>query len=306
MAIPQYNEMMLPLLQFMGDGLEHHVKEAVEPIADDFGLTQDEREKLLKNSNKTYLYDRVHWANTYLKKALLLESTRRGYIRITDRGFAVLNENLPYIDKEYLSRFPEFVDFITPNKSNDNSKSDDIDPDDSELTPKELIAGTYQSILNDLSDQLLEIVLNASPAFFEQLVVDLLLAMGYGSALQDAGQAIGQTNDGGIDGYIQEDQLGLDTIYIQAKRWALDNTVGRPQIQGFVGSLMGEGATKGVFITTSSYSKGAIEYAKSMQNVRVILIDGQQLAKLMIEHNVGVSIEKTYSIKQIDENYFPD
>ena len=306
MAIPQYNEIMLPLLQFMGDGQEHHVKDAVDPIADYFGLTQDEREKLLGNSNKTYLYDRIHWANTYLKKSQLLESTRRGYIRITDRGFAVLKENLSAIDKNYLSKFPEFVEFITPNKGDDGAKSNNIDTGDSELTPKELIAGTYQSILNDLTDQLIEIVLSASPAFFEQLVVDLLIAMGYGSSLQDAGQAIGQTNDGGIDGYIQEDQLGLDTIYIQAKRWALDNTVGRPDIQGFVGSLMGEGATKGVFITTSSFSKGATEYVKNLPSVRVILIEGKQLARLMIEHNVGVSVEKTYTIKQIDENYFPD
>lgn len=306
MAIPQYSEMMLPLLQLMSDGHEHHVKEAVKPIAEYFNLTDEEQEILLKNSNQTLLYYRIHWANTYLKKALLLESTRRGHIQITKRGLAVLNENISELDNNYLMRFPEFVEFRAPNRSTNDTNSDNLERNESEFAPKELIDSTYRSIVNDLADQLLEIVLSASPAFFEQLVVDLLLAMGYGSALQDAGQAIGQTNDGGIDGYIQEDQLGLDTIYIQAKRWAIDNTVGRPQIQGFVGSLMGEGATKGVFITTSSYSKGAIEYAKSMQNVRVILIDGQQLAQLMIEHNVGVSVEKTYTIKQIDENYFPD
>jgi restriction system protein len=305
MAVPQYNKMMLPLLQFMSDGQEHHVKEAIEPIADYFDLTQEDRNILRNNSKQTQLYDRIHWANTYMKKAFLLESTRRGYIRITERGLAVLNENPSYLDKNYLMQFPEFLEFVTPNKSND-ANEDNIDTDNAEFTPKELIDATYRSILNDLADQLLETVLSASPAFFEQLVVDLLLAMGYGSALQDAGQAIGQTNDGGIDGYIQEDKLGLDTIYIQAKRWAIGNTVGRPDIQGFVGSLMGEGATKGVFITTSDFSKHAVEYADSIQNVRVILIDGQQLAQLMIEHNVGVSVEKTYTIKQIDENYFPD
>jgi len=306
MAIPQYSEMMLPLLQLMGDGQEHHVKEAIEPIAEYFNLTKDEQELLLKDSNQPLVYYRIHWANTYLKKALLLESTRRGYIRITKRGMAVLNENLSKLDSNYLMRFPEFVEFRSPNRSDNGINNDNSEGEESELAPKELIDSSYRSILNDLVDQLLETVLGASPSFFEQLVVDLLLAMGYGSALQDAGQAIGQTNDGGIDGYIQEDQLGLDTIYIQAKRWAIGNTVGRPSIQGFVGSLMGEGATKGVFITTSSFSKGAIEYANNMQNVRVILIDGQQLAKLMIEHNVGVSVEKTYTIKQIDENYFPD
>ena len=178
-----------------------------------------------------------------------------------------------------LCSFQNLLNLLPPKRNEDENSSD---TDTSELAPKELIDTTYRSILNDLVDQLLESVLGSSPAFFEQLVVDLLLAMGYGSALQDAGQAIGQTNDGGIDGYIQEDKLGLDTIYIQAKRWAIENTVGRPQIQAFVGSLMGEGATKGVFITTSNFSMGAVEYANSMQNVRVILIDGQQLAQLMI------------------------
>jgi len=304
MAVPKYHQFMLPLLQFMGDGKEHHVSEAVEPLSDYFGLSQEDRDKLLRNSKQTLVYYRIHWANTYLKKAGLLESTRRGYIRITDRGFSVLEDNPSILDKTYLSQFPEFLEFITPNKNSDSDDEiDDIDT--ASLAPKELIENSYRNIVNDLADQLLESVLSASPAFFEQLVVDLLLSMGYGSALQDAGQAIGQTNDGGVDGYIQEDKLGLDTIYIQAKRWA-DNTVGRPDVQAFVGSLIGLGATKGVFITTSTFSRGAIEYAQSMQNVRVILIDGQQLAQLMIEHNVGVSVEKTYTIKQLDENYFPD
>lgn len=304
MAIPQYSEMMLPLLQFMGDGQEHHINEAVEPVADYFGLTQDERELLRPNHTQPMIRYRLAWANTYLKKAGLLFSTRRGYIQITERGLAVLESNPKTINKNYLMQFPSFVEFVNPSKVDDSDNIDETDS--SENTPEEIIDSNYRRIVNELVDQLLETVLSASPAFFEQLVVDLLLAMGYGSVLQDAGQAIGQTNDGGIDGYIQEDQLGLDTIYIQAKRWAIGNTVGRPSIQGFVGSLMGEGATKGVFITTSSFSKGAIEYAYNIQNVRVILIDGQQLARLMIEHNVGVSVEKTYTIKQIDENYFPD
>lgn len=305
MAVPQYHEMILPLLQFMSDGHEHHVRESVEPIANYFDLTREDREKLLRNSKQTLLYYRIHWANTYLKKSRLLESTRRGYVRITGRGLAVLDDNPPALDRKYLMRFPEFVDFITPNKNDDDPDEED-NKFPSELAPKELIDSTYRSIVHDLADQLLESVLGSSPSFFEQLVVDLLLAMGYGGALQDAGQAIGQTNDGGIDGYIQEDKLGLDTIYIQAKRWSPDNTVGRPAIQAFVGSLIGVGATKGVFITTSTFSQNAKDYADSMQNVRVILIDGQQLAQLMIEHNVGVTVEKTYTIKQIDENYFPD
>ena len=304
MAIPQYQEMMLPLLQFMGDREEHHINEAVEPVSDYFGLTQDERELLRPNHTQPMVRYRLAWANTYLKKAALLVSTRRGYIQITERGLAVLESNPTTIDRNFLMQFPSFVEFVNPTKVDNSDDTDETD--NSENTPEEIIDSNYRRIVNDLVDQLLESVLSASPSFFEQLVVDLLLAMGYGSALQDAGQAIGQTNDGGIDGYIEEDQLGLDTIYIQAKRWALDNTVGRPQIQGFVGSLMGEGATKGVFITTSSFSKDATDYVKNLPSVRVILIEGKQLARLMIEHNVGVSIEKTYTIKQIDENYFPD
>lgn len=302
MAVPKYDEMMSPILKAMGDGQERQINEIVGLVADSMQLTDDDVLHLRPNHTQTLLRYRLGWTSTYLKKARLLRSTRRGYVEITDRGLSVLDQDPPTIDKTYLMQFPEFVEFVNPSKSDEES----VEADDSGDTPEEIIAANYRRLVRDLADQLLESVLGSSPAFFEQLVVDLLLAMGYGSALQDAGQAIGQTNDGGIDGYIQEDQLGLDTIYIQAKRWAIDNTVGRPQIQAFVGSLMGEGATKGVFITTSSFSKGADEYARNMQNVRVILIDGQQLAQLMIEHNVGVSVEKTYTIKQIDENYFPD
>lgn len=305
MDIPKYHEMMLPLLQFMRDGQEHHINDAVIPVANHFRLTEEERNYLRPNRTQTLLRYNLGWTNTYLKKARLLESTKRGYIQITARGKAILQENLDYIDKKYLMQFPEFAEFAVPTKSS-SSNNDEVVIDDFEQTPNELIETIYKNIQRELADELLESVLSSSPAFFEQLVVDLLLAMGYGSSLQDAGQAIGRSDDGGLDGYIQEDKLGLETIYIQAKRWAIDNTVGRPLIQAFVGSLMGVGAKKGVFITTSSFSRGAIEYANSMQNVRVILIDGQQLAQLMIEHNVGVSVEKIYIIKKIDENYFPD
>lgn len=306
MPIPKYNELMLPLLQFTSDGEEYHIKEAVDPISEYFGLTPEDKQKVMGNSKQSVIYYRIHWANTYLKKAGLLSSSRRGYIQITERGRSVLREKPNKVDSHFLMRFPEFVEFKSSSKTDSESDVETDSNDVSELAPKELIDSTYKSIVNDLADQLLESVLSASPAFFEKLVVDLLLAMGYGSALQDAGQTTQISNDGGIDGYIQEDKLGLDTVYIQAKRWAIDNTIGRPQIQAFVGSLMGEGATKGVFITTSSFSGGAITYAKNIQNVRIILIDGQQLAQLMIEHNVGVVAEKTYIIKQIDENYFPD
>jgi len=301
MAVPKYSEMLLPMLKVMRDGQERQINEVVDLVADYMNLSEEDRAYLRPKHTQTLLRYRLGWTSTYLKKAHLLRSTRRGYVEITERGLSVLEEDPPEIDKNYLMQFPEFVEFVKPSK--DEAEVEDTDSED---TPDEIIDRNYRRLVRDLADQLLESVLSCSPAFFEQLVVDLLLAMGYGSALHEAGQTTHLSNDGGIDGYIQEDKLGLDTVYVQAKRWAIDNSVRRPQIQGFVGSLMGEGATKGVFITTSSFSKGAIEYARNMQNVRLILIDGQQLAQLMIEHDVGVVPKETYTIKQVDENYFID
>lgn len=304
MAVPRYNDLMLPLLQFSSDGQEHHVRDASNAIAEHLQLADEQLNELLPSGKKTKYYDRIHWAKTYLGKAGLLESTGRGVFRITQRGYDLLETNPPNIDNKLLRQYEEFTEFRSPSSTiQSDGKIDEIDEDDQ--TPEEQVETIYRKLRKSLSDELLETVLAVSPHFFERLVVDLLLAMGYGSSL-DSGEHLGQSNDGGVDGVIREDKLGLDTIYIQAKRYALDNGVGRPAIQGFVGSLVGLGASKGVFITTSYFSKQAIEYARSVNNVKVILIDGQQLATLMIEHNVGVSIQKTYEIKQIDENYFPD
>lgn len=306
MTVPTYDKLMLPLLQFSGDGKEHHIREAITAIADYLNLNEDERNELLPSGKKRKFDDRVQWAKTYIKKAGLIDSTGRGLFQITQRGLDVLATEPTVLDRKYLTQFDEFVEFVTPNTSSESSSTEKTlqADDDDNLTPKELIESVFLGIRKELTDELLEYVLSASPAFFEKLVVDLLLAMGYGGALSNAGERIGRSGDGGLDGYIKEDKLGLDMIYLQAKRWATDNTVGRPDIQGFVGSLMGAGASKGVFITTSKFSKGAVEYAESMQNLKVILIDGEMLTRLMIEHDVGVSIEKNYVIKRVDTDYF--
>ncbi|MGB7339772.1 MAG: restriction endonuclease [Phototrophicaceae bacterium] len=304
MAVPKYNELMLPLLQFSSDGDEHHVRDASNIIAEHLLLTDQQITELLPSGKKTKYYDRIHWAKTYLTKAGLLKTTGRGLFKITQRGFDLLNTNPTEIDNKLLSQFEEFIEFQTPNRQSESISVNEIELED-EQTPEEQIDNLYRKLRKTLSDELLETVLSVSPRFFERLVVDLLLAMGYGSSL-DSGEHLGQSNDGGVDGVIREDKLGLDTIYIQAKRYALDNGVGRPAIQNFVGSLMGFGATKGVFITTSYFSQHAVDYANAMNNMKIILIDGQQLATLMIEHNVGISVQKLYEIKQIDENYFPD
>jgi restriction system protein len=308
MAIPQYEYVRYALLKYASDGKEHNVKETTQALADYFGLTDEELQELLKNGKNYKFRYMVAWAKTYLTKAKLLESTGRGTYQITQRGYDYLKtitDNI--ITKTALMQFPEFAGFATSNEQDEPDNFSPINNGEIYLddTPEEIFARTYTQLYKSLKDELLEAVLSVTPAFFERLVVDLLLAMGYGSSL-DSGERIGQSGDGGVDGVIREDKLGLDMIYIQAKRYTRDNGVGRPAVQAFVGSLMGMGATKGVFITTSYFSEQAIQYAKAVPNVKVILIDGQQLATLMIEHNVGVSVQKTYEIKQIDENYFPD
>lgn len=303
MSTPKYNELMLPLLQFASDGKVHHIRKASEAIADYLQLTDEQLNELVASGKKTKYYDRLHWAKTYLSKAGLLESVGRGLFKITQRGYDLLNTNPQEINSKLLSQYEEFVEFQTPSMS--NSDLEILGTEEDTQTPEEEIQIIHKKLRKSLSDELLETVLAVSPHFFERLVVDLLLAMGYGSSL-DSGEHLGQSNDGGVDGVIREDKLGLDTIYVQAKRYARDNSVGRPAIQAFVGSLMGFGASKGVFITTSSFSHHAIDYSKSINNMKIILIDGEQLATLMIEHNVGVSVQKIYEIKQLDENYFPD
>jgi len=303
---------MLPLLRLAADGAELRFRDAVEQLAVHFQLTDAERAEMLPSGTAPLFDNRVGWARTYLKQAGLLESPRRGFFRITDRGRAVLAQNPPRIDASLLDQFEEFRAFrarrregtsdvpLAPTGGTPSIKPSVPDLP-SDQTPEDLLASAYRRLRRDLEIELIEQVKAASPAFFERLVIDLLVAMGYGGSRQDAGRAIGKSGDGGIDGIIKEDKLGLDVIYVQAKRW--EGTVGRPDIQKFAGALQGQRASKGVFITTSSYTRDAVEYAEVI-NSKIILIDGEQLAGLMVDHNVGVSTIGMYELKRLDNDYF--
>lgn len=299
MAIPDYQTIMLPLLKFTGDGNEHFLHDAIAAIADEFELSEAERKEMLPSGQQEVFRNRVGWALTYMKQAALLKKTRRGYFQITERGKEVLSNNPAKINAKFLEQFPEFLEF----KQRKRHKGDKpkTEPEPSTETPEEKLENAYQKLQEGLAADLLQTVKDSSPPFFERLVVELLLQMGYGGSRREAGKAIGKTSDGGIDGIIKEDKLGLDIIYIQAKRW--ENTVGRPEIQKFAGALQGQRARKGIFITTSDFSTAAVDYVKNIET-KIILIDGERLAELMIDHNVGVSPLASYEIKKIDTDYF--
>nr|AAW57025.1 putative mrr restriction protein [Crocosphaera subtropica ATCC 51142] len=282
---------------------------AVECIYSFFNLTHEERKQLLPSGKQAIFDNRVGWAKTYFKKADLLESTKWGYFKITQKGKKVLNDNsIQEIDAKFLKQFPEFIDFTNNTKKQHNhllsSESDQqLEEIEDNETPQEQLGKIYLKIREELKKELLENIKQYSPNFFEKLVIDLLIAMGYGGSRKEAGEAVGQVNDGGIDGIIKEDRLGLDIIYIQAKRW--ENTVGRPEIQKFAGALLGKQAKQGIFITTSNFSKEAIEYI-TMIDSEIILIDGERLSALLIDYNVGVSLVESYAIKKIDNDYFTE
>jgi restriction system protein len=303
MPIPDYQTLILPLLRFAGDGNDHTTREAVEVLATEFQLTPAERNELLPSGQQPIFNNRVGWANFYLKKAGLLESPRRGALRITARGKQVLGDNPARIDLKFLERFPEFIEFRDASRNNRETPTTESVAITTNQTPEEALELAYQSLRHSLAQDILSRILSCSPTFFERLVVELLVKMGYGGSRRDAGERIGQSGDGGIDGIIKEDRLGLDTIYIQAKRW--QGPVGRPEIQKFVGALQGQRAKKGVFITTSSYTTDAIEYASRI-DTKVVLIDGQLLANLMIDFDVGVSVSASYIVKRIDSDYFEE
>lgn len=300
MAIPDYQSMMLPVLKYMGDGQEHSLHETIEVMAEKYGLTEQERSELLPSGRARTFDNRIGWVRTYLKKAGLLESTRRGCLRITKRGHQVLASSPAQINIGFLKQFPEFADFQKP-----AAKTIPSEPDQEAdgQNPEETIESAYSQIRQALADEVLESIKGCSPAFFERLVVDLVLKMGYGGTRKDAGQAIGKSGDGGIDGIINEDRLGLDTIYIQAKRW--DGNVSRPEVQKFAGALLGNQAKKGIFITTSAFTAAAREYAAHLDS-KIILINGAALAELMIDYNVGVATVAAYELKRIDTDYFLD
>lgn len=302
MGIPDYQTIMLPLLQLAGDGHDHRFRDAIEALASQFNLNDAERSELLPSGTAAVFDNRVGWARTYLKQAGLLEAPKRGIFRITVPGRALLAEQPTAINVEVLLRYQPFQAFRSRrrDKGEDGTAPAELPIADSE-TPEDTLAIAYQKLRRNLESDLLEQVKSASPAFFERLVIDLLVAMGYGGSRVDAGRAVGRSGDGGIDGIIKEDKLGLDVIYVQAKRW--ENVVGRPEIQKFAGALQGQRANKGVFITTSGFTREAREYVEII-NSKIILLDGERLSSLMVDHNVGVSLLGVYELKKIDSDYF--
>lgn len=303
MAIPDYQAIMLPLLRFAQDNKEHSLREAIDVLADKFGLTDDERQELLPSGQQATFDNRVGWARTYMKKAGLLKSTRRGYFQITERGLDLLKSNPESISNKDLRKYPEFIEFQTPKTNPVIVATPELDIIENEATPEEIIENAYQQVRQDLASDLLITIKDCSPSFFERLVVDLLVKMGYGGTRRDAGQAIGKSHDGGIDGIIKEDRLGLDIVYIQAKRW--EGNVGGPEIQKFAGALAGQHANKGIFITTSEFTKSSIDFVAKI-NSKIVLIDGYTLAQLMIDYNIGVTPFATYEIKRVDSDYFTE
>lgn len=294
MPVPDFQSIMLPLLRLARDGEEHSLRDAVQNLASHFSLSDDELSAMLQSGQPVF-YNRVVWARAYLKAAKLLELPRRGHFRITARGRQVLGENPKEINMKFLEQFPEYVEFRMRRRKPPEK------PD--ELTPEEALEDAYQKIREDLTEQLLTQVLDCSPAQFERLVVDLLVKMGYGGSRREAGRAIGKSGDEGVDGVIDEDRLGLDTVCVQAKRWKQDSPVTRPEIQKFAGALQGRRARKGVFITTSRFTDDAREFVSKIES-KIVLIDGERLAGLMIDYGVGVSPVARYEIKAVDSDYF--
>lgn len=308
MAIPDFQNMMVPLLKVTNDSNEHSLSEVIDTLAQQFDLVENERKELLPSGKQRKFDNRVGWARTYLQKAGLLIRTGRSKFRITERGMKVLQDNITYVNIKFLDQFPEFLEFRTANNK-DNKLEEGVHTsqeivEKTSQTPQEILETSYQTLRKNLAQELLEQVKSKPPEFFEQLIVDLLVTMGYGGSVKEAGQAVGQVGDGGIDGIIKEDKLGLDAIYLQAKRW--EDTVSRPIVQGFAGALIGKKARKGIMITTSTFSQHAREYANNTENLKIILIDGEQLAQLMMDYDVGVTEESRYIVKKIDLDYFGD
>ena len=315
MAIPNYETLMLPVLKLFADGAPN-VAACVPILQKQFHISDEEALELIPSGTTTVLQSRAHWARTYLAKAGLLTSPRRNLHVVTDLGRQVLASQPDRIDNETLAKFDGFRDWIARSKQRDgtvsgdeqianNSAAIDVTPIDERQTPEDAMAAASGLLGAALRDELLALLQQMSPQRFERLIIDLLISMGYGGGDIANGLMTKASGDGGIDGIIHEDALGLDAVYVQAKRYAPDNRVSRPDVQRFIGSLTGEGATKGVFVTTSDFSKEAHEYLTRVQH-RVVLINGQRLARLMIQHGVGVRVRQTFKVQSVDEDYFSD
>lgn len=299
MAIPKFQEITLPMLQSAADGEVWSLADAREELAKHFQLTEEELEELLPSGRQARFANRVAWAKVYLERGGLLSSPKRAHFQITERGREVLQDPPDEVSIKFLSQYPEFQEFRSRSSKNTEGESDDENSD----TPEETLESAYVTIRKNLASEVLERVKSCTPRFFEHLVVDLLLKMGYGRAGGGSGERVGQAGDEGIDGIISEDRLGLEMVYLQAKRW--EGTVGRPEIQKFVGALHGKRARKGVFITTGSFSADAAAYVQTI-DPKVALVDGKQLAEYMIDFGLGVSLARAYEVKRIDTDYFEE
>ncbi|MFN0193728.1 MAG: restriction endonuclease [Aestuariivirga sp.] len=306
MAVPDYQSLMLPVLKAAAAG-EIRIGDVVDRLATELGLSADDLADMLPSGKQSSFSNRVHWAKTYLKQAGLVEPTRRAHFKITPRGSAALASGLTSIDIRYLQQFPEFNAFRT--KSTDevaasiNSSVDNAFPADPRETPDDQLRRLSKEINSSLGAEIVERIQNSAPSFFERVVVSLLLAMGYGGAIEEAGKILGRSGDDGVDGVIDQDTLGLDRVYIQAKRYNSETSIGPGAIRDFYGSLDMHKASKGLFVTTSSFSKAAVETAERLGK-RIVLIDGQQLANYLVKFNVGCRVQETIEVKKIDEDYF--
>lgn len=307
MSIPDFQSFFYPILKFASDKKEHSLNEVRTYLTQYFQLTEEDKSERVPSGSQTKFDNRIYWTKSYFSKAKLIENTKRSHFKITKRGLDFLkkfNSNFKVSDLKTIDEFKEFKDGTNDSNTNNNSKIELTDNQyDQTQTPLEKLEDTFQYIQGELAIELLERIRMNSWQFFEDLVIDLMIKMGYGGSKSRAGSSIKRNNDEGIDGIINEDKLGLDVIYLQAKMWKIETTISRPEVQKFVGALHGQRAKKGVFITTSSFTKGAIDYVKSIEP-KVILIDGESLTNLMIEHNVGTTIIETYKIRKIDLDYF--
>jgi restriction system protein len=309
MAVPDYQTLMLPLLRHAAEkGGETHIGALADEIAIELKLTADDLAALVPSGGQTLLLNRLHWAKSYMQRAGIIESTRHGYFRVTPVGKELLTEKLGRVDNSVLSRFPEFVEWRKRSASSSQrekaiERSNEVELEKS--SPEDQISSGYREIQEALAVDLIDRIRNAPPVFFEKLIVDLLVAMGYGGGRAEAGKALGRSGDGGVDGVINEDALGLDVVYVQAKRYAAGNSVPVSAIRDFVGSLEGFRASKGVFVTTSTFPSSAIEFAQKVSN-RVVLIDGVDLARFLIKYKIGVRTKDAYEVNIMDEDYFSD
>jgi restriction system protein len=302
--LPSYDEIRKVMLEYLGDGKERKFSEVLDYLAKYFNLSEEELSELLPSGTQTRFDNRVWWARTYMAKAGLIETPRKGYVRITERGLQVLKENPPVIDHVYLLKFEEFRNFFYGKPS--GVKQAEESSESEELTPLEVIEREMGKLNEALKDELMKKILERPPRFFEKLVLELIVKMGYGGTFEEASRVLGKSGDEGVDGVIKEDLLGLDNIYLQAKRYKPDQTIGRKEIQSFVGALHGKGSRKGIFITTASFTKEAKDYAESLKDIKVILIDGDKLIDYMIKYNLGVRVDRVIEIKKVDLDYFEE